>query len=112
MNIYGTAGSLSYLPVLTVPANQRLVVKQISGMCNGIAGLGAYVSLSAKDQSQNPTGLLFLSKDFTVDFTPANDAIEFFVGRGEELGIKMYDAAGQDGGVCLITVSGYFVNLP
>ena len=111
VNVYATAQSLTYQSVVTVPANQRLIVNQVSGICSSVNVTGSYVALSSNTQGQNDAGLQFMSKDFTVDFTPANAAIEFFANPGEDFGIKVYNAGAQDG-FCYFTISGYFVNLP
>ena len=111
VNVYATAGILTYQSVLTVPASQRLVVKQVSGICNSIGSTGSYVALSSNTEGQNDAGLQFLGKEFTVDFTPANAAVEFFANPGEDFGIKVFNAGAQDG-FCYFTISGYFVSLP
>jgi len=111
VNVYATAGNLSYQSVVTVPANQRLIVRRISGFCSGISGIGASVGLMSRDQAQSQTGYEFLGKEFTIDFSPSNEEVEFYVNPGEELGIQVFNANGQDG-LCSVTVTGYFMNLP
>ena len=111
ITVYATAGNLSYQSVVTVPANQRLIVRRISGFCSGISGFGASIGLMSRDQAQTQTGYQFLGKDITLDFSASNQEVEFYVNPGEELGFQVFNPNGQDG-VCSLTATGYFMNLP
>jgi hypothetical protein len=96
-----------FQPLITVPANQRLVIEYVSGYCDAVQG---YVMLEAQSQ-QTETARQFLSnKDFMVTDTPASMPVRLYVNPGDEFGI-LTSNVGQSG-YCNLALSGYFVNLP
>ena len=96
-----------FQPLVTVPANQRLVIEHVSGYCDSIQG---YVMLDAQS-NQTETAREFLSsKDFMVTDSPASMPVHFYVSPGDQFGILTSNVA--QSGYCNLTLSGYFVNLP
>jgi hypothetical protein len=94
--------------VVSVPANQRLVIEHISALCFGV--VTGYADLFSVDPSTNfDQGEEYLPADM---FSKAiSTPVRFYAGPGEDLKITFVNIGGQ-GGSCNMTVSGYFVNLP
>jgi len=98
----------NFYDVVTVPANQRLVIEHVSGTCANITG----VSLASYNQVPTWTGIVFLAKDFytgagAVGSTP----VRLYANAGESLKIDVTNQTGLSG-YCYLAISGYFVNLP
>ena len=98
----------TFYDVLTIPANQRLVIEHVSGTCANITGL----SLASYNQVPTWTGVVFLARDFyagagAVGSTP----VRLYANAGETLKIDITNQTGLSG-YCYLAISGYFVNLP
>jgi hypothetical protein len=94
-------------PVVTVPANQRLVIEYVSGNCaasDGSAGL----------QSTNGgsiTGFEYLPSTLFNSGTLSSQ-VKFYANPGEQFGIWIRNGDDTFGGYCYVSVTGYYVNLP
>ena len=98
---------VNFEPLITVPANQRLVIEHISGYCDAVQG---YVMLRAQSAGTETARQFLSNKDFMVTDTPASMPIRLYVNPGEDFGIATSNV-GQSG-YCNLALSGYFVNLP
>lgn len=94
--------------VVTVPAGQRLVVERVTGYCgnlnNGWLALQSYVS------GPGTTGFEFLPQEFLSSRTSATST-QFFVNPGEDFRFNIQNNGIYDA-TCVMTASGYYVNLP
>jgi opacity protein-like surface antigen len=98
-----------FFKVTTVPANQRLVIEQVSGWCGG--GMLGYFALW-NFRSGVQTHHQFLDATFANGTNaPASASIRFYVDPGEDLMFLMSNWSSAVKG-CDMNVSGYFVNLP
>jgi len=98
----------TFYDVVTVPANQRLVIKHVSGTCSNIS----FVELASYNQVPTWTGVVFLAKDFyTGPGAVGSTPVQLFANSGETLKIDITNQTGLSG-YCYLAISGYFVNLP
>jgi hypothetical protein len=98
----------SSFKVMTVPANQRLVIQQVSSFCGGM--LGSIVV----DEHQSGVGdnWQWLPANFADgNNVPASTSLTFYVDPGADFqfSISNWSNVGKS---CNLTASGYFVNLP
>ena len=93
--------------VVTVPANQRLVIEYVSGFCTNIS----YAYLASYTPQLSWTGVVFLPKDFYDGHLPGSSPVRIYSNPGETLKIKITNQTGYNGS-CYLTVAGYFVSLP
>lgn len=92
--------------ILSVPANQRLVIEHVSGHCT-VASTG-WISLSAQD----PATQLYHGAEFLPDqvlSSTASTPIRFYVDPGLDLYLT-YNTG--NGSPCSVSLGGYYVNLP
>ncbi len=100
--------SATFYDVVTVAANQRLVVEHVSGTCANITGL----SLASYNQVPSWTGVVFLAKDFYTGASAVGSTpVRLYANAGETLKIDITNQTGLFG-YCYLAISGYFVNLP
>lgn len=104
-NFGAAAGTGWHQSVVWVPANQRLVIEHVSGICYGLAG---YVALDSK-AGGTLSGFEYLPGEFSTKYTSA--PVEFFANPGELLEV-MVSNNGLQSASCSVSVSGYFVDLP
>jgi len=98
----------TFYDVVTVPANQRLVIEHVSGSCANITGL----YLASYNQVPAWTGVVFLSKDFyTGPGAVGSTPVRLYANAGETLKVDITNQTGMSG-YCYLAISGYFVNLP
>ena len=91
--------------VVHVPNNQRLVVEQISGYCSDAPG-GILYMYSDDPVTHNIHGAEYVSSDVTVK--TISDPARFYADPGLNLNLRLINSPG---GICHITVSGYFTSL-
>ena len=98
----------TFYDVVTVPANQRLVIEHVSGSCANITSL----YLASYNQVPAWTGVVFLSKDFyTGPGAVGSTPVRLYANAGETLKVDITNQTGLSGS-CYLAISGYFVNLP
>jgi hypothetical protein len=106
---YGTvSASNNYgkLKVTTAPANQRLVIEDVSGYCEGGS---TYLEMYTRNQNFAPA-FHYLSAAFWNGTGPASTPIRFYVDPGVDLGFNMnYNNAAA---MCHMALSGYLIDLP
>jgi hypothetical protein len=102
------AGSNSFITVSTVPANQRLVIEQVSGWCQGMYG-----TVSMSDYQANVVShYQWLPGEFANGISsPASTSIHFYIDPGATFSFSLNNW-GNTQNTCDLSVSGYFVNLP
>jgi hypothetical protein len=98
-------GSGSGPTITTVPANQRLVIEHVSAYCSGPLVLSFQESGPASHYQWLPASLA------SGNFIPAASPARFYVDPGADLNVNTVNN-GNAAVTCLMTVSGYFVNLP
>jgi hypothetical protein len=100
------AGSNAVLKVTTTPANQRLVIEDVSGYCQGgtwILGLDSYSA------GKGYAAMHYLPATFWNGSGPASTPVRFYVDPGFDLNFTMGWTAAT---TCNLAISGYFVDLP
>ena len=106
LSVNSPDGADTFFNVITVPANQRLVIQRVSGFCNHVTA----VSLRSDILGQETKGYEFLESKFLSNETAATST-DFYVNPGETFGIDAINYTGIPG-TCYMAVSGYFINLP
>ena len=91
------AGSSSGVVLTTVPANQRIVLEEVSGYCSNVAGIANIQFFTAQ-------------KDF-VSKKSAATSMRLYGNPGETLYMGATNTGGLAGG-CSLSVAGYYVDLP
>lgn len=99
----GQGGSNANL-VTTVPANQRLVVEDVSGYCTSGINYIALNSYDAADYTYH-----YLPATFWNGTGPASVPVRFYVNPNQQFNFSI---GGPQYGTCYLAVSGYYVNLP
>ena len=97
----------SQTKIVSVPANQRLVVEHVSGRCNTVGN--GWIFLSALD----PSTQLYHGSEFLPDqllHSTTSTPIRFYVDPGTDLFVQYVD--GGNAAQCSVSLSGYYVNLP
>lgn len=107
IGIDSPAGLYQFHPLVTVPTNQRLVIQRVSGACIGVTA--GYVGLSSNLSGQIK-GFELMPSEFLTNQSAATST-NLYANPGEAFGVGINNTGVQDG-TCLITVSGYFVDLP
>jgi len=101
------AGSSSGVVLTTVPANQRIVLEEVSGYCSNVAGIANIQFFTAQNGTQ---GIQFLPEDF-VSKKSAATSMRLYGNPGESLYMGATNTGGLAGG-CSLSVAGYYVDLP
>ena len=91
--------------VISVPANQRLVIEDVAGYCQG----GVWMLELNSYQLASGYKFHYLPAAFWNGTGPASTPVRFYVNPGEDLD---FSVGTTQTGTCNLTVSGYFVNLP
>jgi hypothetical protein len=94
--------------VVTVPASQRLVVERVTGYCLNLNS--GYVALQSYASGPGTTGFEFLPQEFMSVRTSATST-RLYVNPGEDFRFTMMNDGAYDA-TCVLTASGYYVNLP
>ena len=106
---YGTISSNSpngTLKVATAPANQRLVLEDVSGYCQGGATF-----LDLKTWNQNfAVAFHYLPAAFWNGTGPTSTPVRFYVDPGVDL--DLYMTWSNSPAYCYMAISGYLVDLP
>ena len=92
---FSTQIGTNFKSLMTVPANQRLVIQHVSGICHYVNT----ISLASN------TGLEFLPAANTL----ISISVTFYANPGENFG---FTTSASGSGYCNLTLTGYFVNLP
>jgi hypothetical protein len=95
------------LTVTTVPLNQRLVIEDVSGYCQGSVSL---VYLASHSITNGYKGFHYLPATFWNGTGPASTPVRFYVDPGQDF--NLLSSASGGSGFCYLAVSGYFVDLP
>jgi hypothetical protein len=90
----------NFKSLMTVPANQRLVIQHVSGICHYVNTISLSSALPG-----SAGGFEFLPAANTLISIP----VTFYANPGENFGF-MTSAGGS--GYCNLTLTGYYVNLP
>lgn len=95
----------SAFKIVSVPASQRLVIEQVTGMC---AGSG----LLSLQESGPPQHYQWLSASYSASAgTPVSTPVRFYADPGADFSLYMSNGYDQDFS-CSMTLTGYFVDLP
>jgi hypothetical protein len=100
-------GSSSGVVLTTVPANQRIVLEEVSGYCSNVTGIANIQFFTAQNGTQ---GIQFLPEDF-ISKKSAASSIRLYGNTGETLYMGASNTGGLAGG-CSLSVAGYYVDLP
>jgi len=101
------AGSSAGVILTIVPANQRIVLEEVSGYCSNVSGIANVQSFTAQNGTQ---AIQFLPEDFLLKKSAAT-SVRLYANPGESLYAGVNNTGGLAGG-CSISVAGYYVNLP
>lgn len=93
--------------LVTVPVNQRLVIEYASGSCTG-TNTGFVQMYSQTPGSVVTTAYEYLPSQ--ILFQTISIPVKFYVNPGDQLRIALF--GGVPGGLCSVTVHGYYVDLP
>jgi hypothetical protein len=91
--------------VTTVPANQRLVLEQISALCTGVS-VTPRLSAFQLGVTNNWQWLPVFANGL-----PTSSPVRFYVDPGADFYFSFINS-GFNSGSCDLTASGYYVNLP
>jgi hypothetical protein len=108
--INAPSSSTASFKVTTVPANQRLVIEQVSGMCSNFSG---YITLNAYQYQPAVNDWQYLPANFVSGnaYSPASTPVRFYLNPGADFDFHISNGS-PFAGNCYLTVSGYYVNLP
>ena len=95
------------LTLTTVPLNQRLVIEDVSGYCQGSVTLVYMVSHSIANGFKAKH---YFPATFWNGTGPASTPVRFYVDPGQDFNLLIGVQGGT--GNCDLAVSGYFVDLP
>lgn len=101
-----TAANTSLFKVITAPANQRLVIEDVSGRCFG--GIND-VSLGTTIANGNAYQYHFLPSAYWNGTGPASTPVRFYVDPGHDFYFSL-STLGSPAGYCQLSVSGYFIS--
>ena len=101
------AGSSGSVLLATVPANQRIVLEEVSGYCSNVSGIANVQSYTNQNGTQ---AIQFLPEDFVTKKSAAT-SVRLYANPGETLFASVNNTGGLAGG-CSLSVAGYYVDLP
>ena len=103
---YGAGASGAAVKVTTVPANQRLVVEDVSGYCQGSAN---QLNLDTYQLGKGFSAWHYLPAMFWNGTGPTSTEVRFYADPGFDLNFAINANATT---TCNLALSGYLVDLP
>ena len=94
------------LNVMTVPANQRFVLEEVSALCSGAT---SHLSVNSYTQGVTPLIIQYLPSSFWTQGS-GTTPVRFYVDPNDNL--NLFTQSNNAYGSCGVTLIGYFIDLP